>query len=400
MVRAAAWARQIAPAVTRRDRTLLRLALGLVVAAVTASAGVSQQPTERRPTATDQRSGNAGEPVPGAGAVQQATGTVQGVVSAWGGQPLPFATVTLDSTGRTVFGDSSGTFRLDGVPVGRHRLWVRDLGFVPAAVTVDVRTDEAAPLRVDLVRLPYRLPPVSVRGQTRCRTPGIPDSTVNPELAVLARELRANGDRVALLLGQQPFDYTIEAHIDVRHEWASALESEEVDTLVYASGERHPYRPGRVLDQHFVGRRVHGGYPGPYIYLPDLEDLTDSLFQTHHCFSYAGEDTADGRHELRIDFRPLDSMHGVDVAGAFFLDPDRLVVLRSVTRLTHPDRMYPPIRALTAEVRYREIVPLVAVEDSAHIVQVSGSALDGGPRETVEDHRLIALRARPTRPKR
>jgi hypothetical protein len=325
---------------------------------------------------------------------QQGSGAVDGTVTAAGtGAALPFATVSVDSGGRPVFTDSAGVFHLRRLSAGRHRIRARELGYAAADTVVDVQPD-AAPLNLtlSLTAVPHQLPQVAVRGRLSCRVPGFADSAVSPALATLATELKVNAERVELLSRELPYEYSIEAHVTTRSDYHPERDRDEVDTLEFTTTERHVYRPGDLIDSRFVGRRPVWGYEGPYIYLPELADLVVPSFQSHHCFGYGGVDTVEGRPELRVDFWPLASMHSADAEGSLYVDPERLVVLRSEIRMTRGEYEVPPIRDLEDRTWYREIVPYVVVEDSGRTTFRGGGAIWGGEVQEVEEHHVIGYK--------
>ena len=328
---------------------------------------------------------------------QDTVGVVRGtVVSAEHGEPLSFATVTVDSTKAVVFADSSGVFRIGRIAPGRHHVRARDLGYSPADTMVEIGPGQTLELKLVLPRVPYMLPKVAVSGKLRCRTPGINDSTMSPEVVTLANELVANAERVHLLNASQPYEYWIEATLSRHSEYRPEIDNEEVDTLIFRSDDRHDYHKGDMIDHRFYGRMLTPRYGenADFIYLPELEDLAVPGFVSTHCFTFGGIDTVAGQPELRIDFRPLDKMGSADAAGSFFLDPSSFVAKRAVMHMTKGDHQVPPIWQLDASIWYREIAPLIVVEDSARYTLVGGTALTGGEVTQVEQQRVIKYQPR------
>lgn len=333
---------------------------------------------------------------------QDPTASVHGtVVGADAREPLPFVTVTLDSAGATVFSDSSGRFRLGPVAVGRHQLRVRELGFVALDTTFELVGGESLEVSIALARIPLILPPVLASARLRCVRPGVTDSSMAPALVTLAAQLVANAERARLFARQSGYEYWVEARISRHVEYRPELDQEEIDTIAYTGTGRHVYRPGDMIDDRLEGRRVSSrGYEGTYIHLPDLEDLAEPSFLSHHCFSFGGLDTAAGQPELRVDFRPLDRMHAADAEGSFFLDPQRFTARRAVMWLTRGEDQVPYIRRLEGHIWYREIAPYVAVEDSARYDLNAGAAITGGEIASVELQHVVELRMRRQKPRR
>lgn len=328
---------------------------------------------------------------------QDAVGVIRGtVVEAEHGEPLSYATVTIDSTKAVVFADSSGTFRIGRIVPGRHRVRGRDLGYTPADTIVEVGPGQTVELRLVLPRVPYMLPKVAVNAKLHCRSAGITDSTMSPEVITLATELVVNAERVHLLNATQPYEYWIEATLSRHSEYRPEIDNEEVDTLIFRSDDRHDYHKGDMIDSRFYGRMVTPRYGehSDFVYLPELEDLAVPGFVSTHCFTYGGVDTVAGSPELRIDFRPLDKIGSADAAGSFFLDPNSFVAKRAIIHMTKGDHEVPPIWRLDASIWYREIAPLIVVEDSARYTLVGGSALTGGEVTQVEQQRVIKYHPR------
>ena len=93
-------------------------------------------------------------------------GTIRGLVLiARDSAPVPFATVTLDSSMVGTTADSAGTFVFRAVPAGRHTLGVRRVGFTPASASTVVGPDSESPVVVRLEAAVRTLPEIEVRGR-------------------------------------------------------------------------------------------------------------------------------------------------------------------------------------------------------------------------------------------
>ncbi|HVM43201.1 MAG TPA: carboxypeptidase regulatory-like domain-containing protein [Gemmatimonadales bacterium] len=118
-------------------------------------------------------------------AVPPPTGSVSGtVLSAETGQPLVGAVAVLEVAGRdgaallaradgpffaralTAVTDDSGGYRFSGLPAGTYRLLVRQLGYRPAVVTVELARDTPFRVSVGLVMNPIRLEAIEARAPT------------------------------------------------------------------------------------------------------------------------------------------------------------------------------------------------------------------------------------------
>ncbi|HEY2557483.1 MAG TPA: carboxypeptidase-like regulatory domain-containing protein, partial [Diaminobutyricibacter sp.] len=69
----------------------------------------------------------------------QATGTIRGSVTDSTGRVIPGALVRLTGARLGAYVDSTGTYRVSSVPVGRYMVRVSKLGYAIDSSTVDVR---------------------------------------------------------------------------------------------------------------------------------------------------------------------------------------------------------------------------------------------------------------------
>lgn len=93
-------------------------------------------------------------------------GVIKGLVlTARDAVPVPFATVTLDSSTVGITADSGGMFVFRAVPAGRHTIVVRRLGFAPAGANTVVKPDSESQVVVRLDPTARTLPEVEVRGR-------------------------------------------------------------------------------------------------------------------------------------------------------------------------------------------------------------------------------------------
>jgi hypothetical protein len=311
------------------------------------------------------------------------------VVAAADGRPLPYATVIIDPGDRERFADAAGSFVVGQLAPGSYHLRVRQIGFAARDTTLVITgIGPTKRLRIVMRIVALRLPPVVVQGErsTKCLTPGIPDSTVNPSLAALFAELQKNVDRYRLLIQEYPFQFA-------REEWrvdrndAGYEETVALDTVWYEvqQMEDRPYKPGAV-----VIWETDNGTRKQYMPLPTFGYLGDSLFKQTHCFDYMGEDTTGGASPtIRVDFRPAASIRTPDLEGAVYLDEDRYIVRRAVFRLTEPDRVVPPISELSVTTTFREVLPLVPLFDE---VRYRKPTYKNGTAAVLEVDRLVTLK--------
>src|SRR5581483_2285352 len=100
------------------------------------------------------------------------------------------ATVTLSPTGGSRFADSSGTFTFVHLAPGTYHVRARQIGISPSDTTVTIGPTGLTTITMRL-RHVARIQRVVVRAKAgRCVRPGVPDSTVDPELAQLFQQVK------------------------------------------------------------------------------------------------------------------------------------------------------------------------------------------------------------------
>jgi TonB-dependent receptor len=95
----------------------------------------------------------------------QTTGTILGRVLGADGSPLGSATITLLHPRLQSGSDASGEFRITGVPVGRHALEIRYLGYRTDTVSVSVDAAAASLVNVVLGLSPLAVDGITVEGE-------------------------------------------------------------------------------------------------------------------------------------------------------------------------------------------------------------------------------------------
>ena len=91
--------------------------------------------------------------------------TLAGVVRTRTGRPLGEAQVMLSGSSAFTLSDSTGAFRLTGLPAGTQTIEARRLGFLPGRVTVDLLPGEQSRAEIELSDRAPLLGAVRVRGQ-------------------------------------------------------------------------------------------------------------------------------------------------------------------------------------------------------------------------------------------
>ncbi|MGH7568717.1 MAG: carboxypeptidase regulatory-like domain-containing protein [Gemmatimonadales bacterium] len=324
-------------------------------------------------------------------------GAVRGeVVSAATGERLAYVVVALQPAFPQRFTDDSGYFLFAGVPAGAYRLVVRQVGYLPVDTVVVVR-DGPVPVRIAMRSVAFELPAIIVVRRPTCRSPGPPDPALSPELAVAFEQLRQNADRYRLLAEAYPFRYWIVRTI-AEEDRDGVRQSERVDTAALQSWGRWRYGPGRVVTLTDEPGRASGER---VMHIPELPDLADSVFHGTHCFSFGGLEAFEGRSLLRIEFLAARALRSSDVDGTAWLDPRTYQLQQLRLQLTRPSRAGRGVRALVAEVWFREIAPFVVVPGRVAAVTRLGPARPrlSVVRRTEEQVllRLEFLRPLPTR---
>jgi Carboxypeptidase regulatory-like domain len=275
------------------------------------------------------------------------------------GRGVPFASVSLDPSGKARFADSSGSFVFVHLVPGTYRVRARQIGYRASDTTVVIRP---APAVTNITLTVNRLPQLStvrvVAKNRDCLTPGIPDSIIDPALAQVFTEVRENVNRLHILVKNYPFRYRRENEWFRRSTGPDYLE--RADTVDIMSDENEGYHPGQVV----VSGSDDRGQPSQFMHLVQFEDIADPAFIQTHCFYIVPPDKTDSttsKNLIRVDFRPWVKLQLPDVEGSLFIDPDRYIVKRAVFNLTRANETRPAISKWTYYSYFTEVVPLVPV---------------------------------------
>lgn len=95
--------------------------------------------------------------------VARGTGIITGRVVDFVAAPVPGAIVSLDTLGLATTADSTGTFRIAGVPPGRRTLTVHEIGFTTTSVPLLLAAGETAVRTITVARAAVMLPGVRSR---------------------------------------------------------------------------------------------------------------------------------------------------------------------------------------------------------------------------------------------
>jgi len=315
---------------------------------------------------------------------QTTTGALQGTVqAAQTGVPLAYAVVSIPQLSLERFTDGVGRFLLTALAPGQYTVQVRRIGFTPFRGVVTIEAGVTTRLDVQLAPIPVRMQSLTVRALASCATPGVPDSSAQPEVAALVGLLRENADRYRLLASQYPFAYRqIRALVELpdEREPTSPLFLELVDTVVARSATRVEYKAGQV-----VKRTRTRGANSYSMAIPTILDLADDNFARSHCFAYGGKETADRETWLRLDVRAADRLRSPDVHGTFYLDSATAQLRRMDLELSQPERLpreLQHIGSVQVRTRFVEIAPGLSIINEVCGVNRPKS------RGKIADHRL------------
>ena len=285
---------------------------------------------------------------------------------------VPYATVTLNPGSLSRFTDSSGAFAFVRLAPGVYKVRARQIGFTPFDTTVQVLPAPAVTTITLRLRHVVRLSQVTVRAKAprECTNPGVPDSTVDPALALLFSQMNENIVRMKILMTDYPYRYR---RIDdfIERDLGHQDRRVETDTLQGDSWEEERYAVGEVQ----TSGSMHG-QPTEFMHLVQFQDLTQPAFENNHCFHLV--DDPSGLE--RIDFRPRSSMETADIEGSVYIDPEKFIVRHATFHLTRPRA---GIRDWTYTSTFNEVVPLVPIVQRFHSV-----VLGMRPGTHVEDGRV------------
>ena len=305
---------------------------------------------------------------PGAAAAQEAggaargTGMVRGVVLAGPAEPVPYAVVAMPPHFPQRFTDAAGVFVFTRVPAGNYHVQVRQVGYKPLDTAVVVAAGQTVAITAPLERLTVQLEDITVvttRGG--CTEPGPPDAG-SPELAALFEQLEQYARQYRLLANTYRFRYRmVRTFADLDD--VGNLAWMRRDTVAYLSSSTVHYRPGNVV----LAADEPDSTRSREVILPNVADLADSVFQAHHCFTYAGKV---GEGLVRFTFRPPDSLQAPDLAGDVDMDPRTHQLRRVTVNLTHPERAWDKMRAATSTITFAELLPNIVVQRRVKSVQL------------------------------
>ena len=289
-------------------------------------------------------------------------GVIVGFVTSTGGEPLPYADVTVQSRNIRALADAGGRFEWVNAPAGTFMLRVRRIGYAPASVSVTVVDGRTDTVRVALTPISIRLDAVKT-SDDQC------GGQLGGDTAVVSilQQVQLNAERYRLLTRDYPFVTRMEritADDLVEPSFFTGRirtlrRNERIDTIALAAERARPYRPGELIAKStsFVPNDIHGR-----LLIPTLPDFADSSFIATHCFRYAGLTTEPAGRMIRVDFKPVRSLREPDVSGSLYLDASTYQIaqsnlLMSVPALTGGRDIWD----ITVDTRFHEILSGIAI---------------------------------------
>lgn len=275
--------------------------------------------------------------------VSVGTGRLAGrVTNQISGQPLPFVLVSLDRPRTNLFTSEQGRFVLTDLGRGERRLLVRQLGFQPLEVVLEVT--EGAPQEIEL-----SLEPRALQLPTLVASACLPAAELDPGLRAILAAASENARRLDLMQRDYPYAGQYQKVTEVysrdggRLSRTSSIEEWQFWTSAY-------YKPGKAI----IGENDVAWFTATALLAED--------FRKTHCFRFGGADSTDPVAPLvTLEFEPLASLKGPDWEGKLTLD-ERGVLRRSEAHLVakNPKDTWPA--AVACEVSYDAVGGSLPVE--------------------------------------
>lgn len=327
-----------------------------------------------------------------AGSAPPANAIVRGVVASATGEALQYAVVSIPALELQQFTNSAGRFTFASVRPGTYRVTIRQLGYTAVAIDVTVAANENRELSVKMERIVTRLATMQVSADPACRKPGPPSTSGNAELAEVFEQLEQNAVRMRLLSSVYPYDAVTERIRFLRH--GDGLETIQVhDSVRTPNQQAARYRPGAVVfEEKSVAVKGQGAPQNErFMRIPTLLDFADSVFQANHCFYLRGiETSADGDKEVRVDFKPAESLKSPDVSGSVFLVPETYRLLRADIELTKIPKYLTGLLRVNALTFFGELVTGLPMIDEIVATSSLHAMTRMAPAQSIE--RLITLK--------
>ena len=243
------------------------------------------------------------------------TGRVTNQIS---NQPIPFVLISLDKPRTDFFTSEQGRFTLPELGKGEHRMFVRQLGFRPLEVLLQVSEGPTRELELSLEPHALQLP-------TLVATACLPAAELEPGLRSVLAAASENARRLDLMQRDYPYASHYQKVREVFSRDGSRI-SRTSDREEWWFWTKSYYRPGKAI----IPGREEGVYDVAWF---TATALLAEDFRKTHCFRYGGADSTDPVAPLvTLEFEPLASLKGPDWEGELTLD-NRGVLRRSEAHL-------------------------------------------------------------------
>ena len=160
-----------------------------------------------------------------------------------------------------------------------------------------------------------------------------------------------NAEQLRLLSDEYPFVSVLD-HTRYHKTKKGEIEAEYRFMLPLQSNKLWQYRPGNVV--------TNSGYRRYIFNIPTLVHFADPRFLAEHCFHYAGTDTVNEFHVVRIDIVAADRITEPDVEGSLYLDQDTFQIRRSALHLTRMPNVY-ALQAFDVTTDFEELMESIPV---------------------------------------
>jgi hypothetical protein len=302
------------------------------------------------------------------------------VVSSTTGLPIPYGTYSLAPNGVRRFTNSDGGFSIKLKSRGVSRIAIRQLGFAPLDTVLSLNSPRATVhVRFALTPIAYRLGAIRAIGHRACSE----DST-GGDVGGILQELKTNAERELVLRQSYPFQYKLERV----NRFEGAITRVERDSTDVMSNAIDAYEPGHVVRER----------PGPLgsvreMRIPQLTDLANETFISHHCFYYGGMQWTGNARSYVIDFEPTHDLASPDVRGSVMLDSATLQIRRAVFALTRTEDINPPVGQLEVTTTYSEVFPGVTLFREINSVELyTRERPTDVPERHTERQRVIGIK--------
>jgi hypothetical protein len=308
------------------------------------------------------------------------TGVIQDSAT---GEPVGYALVSVVGGAQQVFATAAGRFRLEGLGPGRITLRLKQIGYRPTTLALNLERAAAFPggdtaLVIRMTRQALQLPELVAEPEACIGMRNA--ASMLPEVGGLLEEAFANAERILTIEKSYPFVLHYQRST-TQLDSSYTIVAGEIDTIRKESRRFAGYRPGQVLDR--AGTRPER------INAFTASDIAQEEFQRRHCFWFAGRDSVAGMVGFRIDFAPHPEVRSTDWAGSILVDSLSLALLKTEARVVNLPERGSDFFSVVCSTFYRPLAPSLPQE---HEVRCS-TAFRGPPRRYQVERWLLINRS-------